>query len=364
MREIDIPTQESVPEVCELIGKQLRGIRESGAILNSLSIRGIMVGIIQKHAPQLFDQLLADGTKFRCLESFVRKYIINDLDWSFRATTCAAQKIPENVEEILTESALREAYLIRKYDIDAALRVNTDQTQTVYQQGTDTTWNHKGDRQVPAVGIDEKRAFTLVPSISASGKLLPFQAIYHGATPASCPDRKSPFYAEAEQLGFRLEPSKSDTYWSTIATMKSLVDDIIAPYFERKKNELGIEDPDNQYSIWKIDCWSVHKSEEFLTWMKTTHPQILVIFVPGNCTCVFQPLDVGIQRVLKQSIKCSAHSDIVTEVTGQLADPDVKEVRLDVTVKTLRNRSLGWLVKAWHDINNPELIKKVMILIS
>lgn len=226
-------------------------------------------------------------------------------------------------------------HLIRKYDIPAALQVNTDQTQTIYQQGTNTTWNKKGDPQVSAVGIDEKRAFTLVSSISASGKLLPFQTIYHGATPASCPDHKLQFYKEAEQLGFRLEPSKSDTYWSTMATMKSLVDNIIAPYFSHKKDELGIEDPDKQYSIWKIDCWSVHKSKEFLPWMRTTHPKILIIFILGNCTCIFQPLNVGIQRVLKQSIKCSAHSDIVEEVTAQLSDPDIKEVHLDVTIKTL-----------------------------
>ncbi|KAJ3709594.1 hypothetical protein DFJ43DRAFT_963818, partial [Lentinula guzmanii] len=198
--------------------------------------------------------------------------------------TRAAQKLPENVEEILTESALREAYCIHNYNIPAALRVNTDQTQTVYQQGTNMTWNQKGDCQVPAVGIDEKRAFTLVPSISASSKLLPFQAIYHGATSASCPSRASPFYDEAERLGFQLKPSKTNTYWSTMDTMKALVDEIIAPYFERKKLDLNIEDPEHQYSIWKIDCWSVHKSEEFMAWMKLTYPRIIIVFVPGNCT--------------------------------------------------------------------------------
>lgn len=141
--------------------------------------------------------------------------------------------------------------------------------------------------------------------------------------------------------------------------MKSLVNDIIVPYFERRKSEIGIEDPANQHSIWKIDCWFVHKSAEFLSWMKNMHPNIIVIFVPGNCTSIFQPLDVGIQRVLKQSMKRSSHSNIVAEVSRQLSDPQVKEVRLDVTLGTLRDRSLEWLVKVYHDINKPELIKKV-----
>ncbi|THV00922.1 hypothetical protein K435DRAFT_818166 [Dendrothele bispora CBS 962.96] len=262
-----------------------------------------MVAIIQEQAPQLFDWFLSDTTKFRCSETFVRKYIVNNLGWSFRATTRASQKPPPDVAQILEEAALHEAYVIRNYSIPAELRVNTDQTQTVYQHGNKATWHTRGDKQVGAVGKDEKRAFTLVPSKSASGEVLPFQAIFQGSTLASCPTKASPFWEEAERLGFQLEPSKTKTYWSTLETMKRLVNNIIVPYFEQKKCELGIDKPEEQHSIWKIDCWSVHKSREFLNWMKETHPTVIVIFVPGNCTSLFQPLDVGIQRVLKQSFK-------------------------------------------------------------
>ncbi|THU92546.1 hypothetical protein K435DRAFT_671948 [Dendrothele bispora CBS 962.96] len=121
--------------------------------------------------------------------------------------------------------------------------------------------------------------------------------------------------------------------------MKSLVNEIIAPYFEQKKRELGIECPEEQRSIWKIDCWSVHKSEGFLGWMKKTHPNIILIFVPSNCTSVFQPLDVGVQRVLKQSFKRFAHADIVAEISGKLAAGG--SVTLDTSLPVLRDRALG-----------------------
>ncbi|THU84605.1 hypothetical protein K435DRAFT_616765, partial [Dendrothele bispora CBS 962.96] len=206
------------------------------------------------------------------------------LDWSWRASTRSALKRPEDVDQVLEEAFLREAWVIREYNVPAELRVNTDQTQTVYQQGTKATWEKKGSKQVPAVGINEKRAFTLVPSISASGEVLPFQAVFSGKTDVSVPGPDARSYREAKELGFQLVPSKGDNYWSTLETMKSLVNNIIAPYFEEKKTELAIEDPEQQYSIWKIDCWSVHKSEAFLTWMRATHPKIIVLFVPGNCT--------------------------------------------------------------------------------
>ena len=76
--------------------------------------------------------------------------------WSERRTTRAAQKLPTNHEEILHDAFLREAFVIHDHAIPAELRVNTDQTQTVYQQGTKTTWNQKGAKQVAVIGHDEK----------------------------------------------------------------------------------------------------------------------------------------------------------------------------------------------------------------
>ncbi|KAJ3984383.1 hypothetical protein F5890DRAFT_1393989, partial [Lentinula detonsa] len=72
-----------------------------------------------------------------------------------------------------------------------------------------------------------------------------------------------------------------------------------------------------------------------------------------------------IQRVLKHSMKHSAHCDIVKEAADQLLEDredEVKEIRLESKVGLLRDRALGWLVKAYHDINNPELIKKAFQL--
>ncbi|KAJ6623675.1 hypothetical protein B0H10DRAFT_1741515, partial [Mycena sp. CBHHK59/15] len=94
---------------------------------------------------------------------------------------------------------------------------------------------------------------------------------------------------------------------------------------------------------WKIDCWSVHKSREFLDWMKN-HPHIIILFVPGGCTGLWQPLDVEIQRLLKFSIKQSAHRDIVDEALGQIqAGKPASEIKLNTTIGMLRDRSVGWI---------------------
>jgi hypothetical protein len=314
-----------------------------------------MVAIIQEKVSQVFSEVQKDGTRFKCSESYVRKFL-HKMGWSERRATKAAQKLPLNHEEVLKEAYLREAHSIRDYNIPAALRVNTDQTQMMYQHGTNRTWNESGVKQVATVGQEEKRAFTLVPSISASGVLLPMQAVFSGKTAASCPNAKAPAYDEAIKLGFKMLPSKTGTYWSTEATMESLVNEIITPYFNRTKEELGL--PSTQHSIWKIDCWSVHKSAEFRAWMKKNHPTIIVLFIPGGCTGLWQPLDVGIQRILKLSIRRAAHRDIVKEVSDQIAKDD-EIIKLDTTLGTLRNRAVGWVVDAIHEINKKEIIMKV-----
>ncbi|KAJ7210221.1 hypothetical protein C8J57DRAFT_987678, partial [Mycena rebaudengoi] len=204
------------------------------------------------------------------------------MGWSERCATRAAQKIPSNHEEILHAAFLREAIMIRDHAIPAELRVNTDQTQAIYQQGTKSTWNKKGEKQIATVGQEEKRAFTLVPSISASGELLPMQAVFCGKTSASLPRPGSRGYADAESLGFKFESSMNSKYWSTQRTMQTLVTDIIAPYFDKMKKELNL--PSTQCSIWKIDCWSVHRSTQFRDWLKKHHPTILLCYVPGGCT--------------------------------------------------------------------------------
>ncbi len=56
--------------------------------------------------------------------------------------------------------------------------------------------------------------------------------------------------------GFMFEVSGTSMYWSNHKMMHTLVDEIIAPYFNRKKVELRL--PESQKSLWQIDIWSVH----------------------------------------------------------------------------------------------------------
>ena len=91
--------------------------------------------------------------------------------------------------------------------------------------------------------------------------------------------------------------------------------------------------------------------------MKTSHPDIIVDFVPGGCTSVAQPCDVGIQRPFKHSIRGSYHKRVVNEMVSLLGNG--KPALLDTRIAPLRDASVQWLLNAYHAINNSELIQKV-----
>ena len=82
--------------------------------------------------------------------------------------------------------------------------------------------------------------------------------------------------------------------------------------------------------------------------------------MPGGCAGLFQPCDVGMQRVLKQAITHAQSSDLVTEVSDAIrASAEASEIRIDTTLGTLHNHSVQWLLKA-HELTNLSVLVKVV----
>ncbi|KAG9103731.1 hypothetical protein FRC07_009937, partial [Ceratobasidium sp. 392] len=236
-----------------------------------------------------------------------------------------------------------------------------DQTQIALNPGNQKTWNPTGERQVHILGVEDKRAFTLLVAAAASGFLLPFQAIYTGKSSRSLPTSNAPGFADDEMLGFLLEYSGTTTYWSTFLTMCNWVCKVLVLYFLSQIAQHGL--PADQRCILLIDCWSVHKSASFRAWIAKHYPWIILMYVPGNCTGLFQPCDVGLQRVLKAAVRNASHNNVVNETVAALQSgtPDEK-IMNDQSVPMLRERSLGWILEAYHAVNKPNLVKKAFSL--
>ena len=92
--------------------------------------------------------------------------------------------------------------------------------------------------------------------------------------------------------------------------------------------------------------------------MKINHPTILLDFIPGGCTGLFQPCDVGIQHIFKHSLKRSFHEDVVEEILDKF-DEGVECITVEKKLAVLRDRTVKWLCDAYKTVNEEEMVKKV-----
>ena len=344
--------------------QQLRDLRDTSVALDITIIRGLMIAMITHHAPEIFERVDKQGRHFECPELYVRRFLKRHLGWSIQRSTRAGHKFPADVEDVCRRFFLRNAVTIRNEDIiHPCFIVNSDQTQVLYSSGGRLTWAPTNSKQVPVVGMDDKRAFTLMVGVSLNGEVLPFQAIYQGVdVKKSLPQLTAQAYDEAMRLRFRLELSKTKTYWSTMGTMKSYVIFILAPFFDHWRT---FHNRPTQKCIWNIDVWSVHRSIEFRTWMKSQYAWIIIIFIPGGCTPLLQACDVGIQKILKIAIKKSSHADVVEETLSKLKDGmSPASVQVQKKLGILRDRSVKWLVDGYKAINKADIVKKVSTYVA
>jgi len=86
-----------------------------------------------------------------------------------------------------------------------------------------------------------------------------------------------------------------------LETTQEFVEHILMPYRKVQVEELVLLE--DQKLVWLINCWSIHKSKEFLDWMKLKYQKMCVIFILANYIGVLQPVDVILQRPFKHAFK-------------------------------------------------------------
>jgi hypothetical protein len=180
-------------------------------------------------------------------------------------------------------------------------------------------------------------------SSAANGQVLPFQVIFQGLT-----SRTLPLMNEGRQVcedaGWHL--TYTSNHWSNLDTCKAFVEKILSPYRISQIEELDL--PKDQEMMWIIDCWSVHISKDFRAWMKRTSPLIHLLFVPANCTSIFQPADVILQRPFKYAFRQEFNKYTMEVIKNQLESSS--DVKVDTKMSTLKPLICQWLFTAWHHI--------------
>ena len=247
----------------------------------------------------------------------------------------------------------RIAYLVKCYNVPCELVVNIDQTEVhLVPTGGTRTWEVRGSKHVAVTGIEDKRQVTVAVSSSLSGNILPFQVIFTGTTSRSLPPmnlgRKM-----CEEVGWHI--THTTNHWSNLDSCKAFVKEILQPYRLKQIEILGL--PIHTPLIWLIDCWSVHISTAFLTWLKLIHPLVKTIFVPANCTSVLQPADVILQRPFKHAFRVQYDKWSMNQISQQLDSGEEKNIKLDSKLSVLKPLLCSWLYEAWLSIHKKRMVQ-------
>ena len=139
--------------------------------------------------------------------------------------------------------------------------------------------------------------------------------------------------------------------------MQRWVSKILVPYWKVKMEEFKLEE---QECLLQLDVWAVHRSQEFRDWIQNTYLWIILDFVPGGCTGLFQPCDIGMQQPLKFAVRRSQQNDLLQEAKVKLGDGHRAEcIIFDKSIGTLGDHSVQWLLDAHDAVNKPEIVRKV-----
>ena len=342
-------------------------IRQGSGAVNSIVIASYFRGFIKAKNPDLLKQ-------YSFSRRWCRKWFSSTFAWSWKKATTSGQKLPADWEEQRAAMAMRVAATAAKHKItDPGFIINWDQTGVVLLPASKYTYEHVKQRHTAMVGLEEKRQITAVVASTLGGEMLPLQLIFTGKDKDKAnATGKQKGKVKDKRKGQRAVPSLStaDTdkthgwhltqthnHWSNLESMKDYIRFIIRPWVDQKALARNERAP---HCILLIDCWSVHKSKDFLQWMATAYPSYHIVFVPANCTSKAQPADVVLQRPFKNTITNAFNAWMTDEIHLQVkGGTPAQDVRVNTGMKKIKPHVVHWTWAAWNKLKkNQQLVKE------
>jgi hypothetical protein len=166
--------------------------------------------------------------------------------------------------------------------------INMDQTPIPFSYNSKTTLDLIGRRtiHVRKSTNDTKRA-TLAMCITASGKMLTPLLIFKGKPGGRIEKREFPTFPND------IIYACQDNAWMDEKVMIMWVEKVLKPYV--------LEAPDNVVPLLLLDSYRCHMMASVVGLIQELGVE--VEHIPGGCTSLCQPIDVGVNRSLKNWIR-------------------------------------------------------------
>ena len=148
----------------------------------------------------------------------------------------------------------------------------------------------RGTKVVPIANTDDKRALTAVLAVTASGEYLNPQLLYKGKTGRCHPTVTFP---EGWDIW------DSENRWSSEDTTKRYITKIIVPFVSQRRRDLKLKSIHPAITIFDGFCGQT--TDDVVALLR--QHKIIPMQLPPNCTDKLQPVDLSINKPMKDHMK-------------------------------------------------------------
>ena len=234
--------------------------------------------------------------------------------------------------------------MVNAHNIPPELVLNWDQGGTNLMPSSSYTLEKQGATRVEIAAVNDKKQIAATFAVSLSGAFLPFQLLYQGKT-----ERCHPKYEFPPEIDVWHSPN----HWSNQDLTKRFVEKVIIPYVIHARQDKSLREDAKALVI--FHCFSGHQGP--VLDVLESH-NIVYVFVPDNCTDRLQPLDVSVNKPVKDHLRSKFRSWYADEVSKELEKGKKPEdVTVDTRMSVVKEISAKWIVSAYDYLKSkPDII--------
>ena len=322
-------------ELDAAVQEYVESLRKVNGSVNTLVVMGAAEGIVGAR----------DMSKLKQIEitkSWARSLLIR-MGYVKRKCTTSG-KLPTRLFDESKEIFLADiAAEIVMNEVPKELIINWDQTGLSIVPTSDWTMEKRGTKVVPIANADDKRQLTAVLAVTASGEYLKPQLLYKGKTTKCHPTVTFP---EGWDIWH------SENRWSNEETTKRYIRKIIIPFASQRRKDLKLAPAHPAITI--FDGFRGQTTDEVISLLRRN--KIIPVQLPPNCTDKLQPVDLSINKPMKDHMKRKFQEWYAIEVRQKLKTIPVSQVQVDVSLSVIKNPSANWIISGWQALERrPEV---------
>lgn len=238
----------------------------------------------------------------------------------------------------------RIAIFVAEHKIPKGLVANFDETGLELVPTNRRTFHRKGDCQIEIIGFGDKRQISAGLGATFLGEKFNPQLIFQGKTHRCHP----------KHIPSNMAYDHSPSHWQTPETTLRLLEQVIQPFFEKKKKDLKL--PTTQWSLLLWDVFYTHIHPLVLDWCDKHW--IKMVIIPPNFTSQLQVMDLVVnasfKTVYRQSFRAYC-SEVINKQVEEGHTPAKSQLQLGKSA--LNSEIPQWVKAAWDSIS-PETIQR------